>query len=66
MVHNMFQAGNSLVSNTDIELSLIGYCPVIGSSATEFSTVYTLLRYAQNVAMTTGQPDIVITFDQAI
>jgi len=57
---------NSLVSDTVAELSSIGYCPVIGSSATEFSTVYTLLKYAQNVAVKTGQPDIVVTFDQAI
>ena len=28
--------------------------------------MYTLLKYAQNVAVKTGQPDIVITFDQAI
>ena len=28
--------------------------------------MYTLLKYTQNVAVKTGQPDIVVTFDQAI
>ena len=57
---------NSLVTDTVPRTTSIGYCPVIGSSPTELSTVYTLLQYAKEVAVKTGQPDVVVTLDQAI
>ena len=57
---------NSLVTDTVPRTTSIGYCPVIGSSPTELSTVYSLLQYAKEVAVKTGQPDIVVTLDQAI
>jgi len=57
---------NSLASDIVPKTTSIGYCPVIGSSPTELSTVYSVLQYAREIAAKTGQPDIIITLDQAI
>ena len=57
---------NSLATDTVPKITSIGYCPVIRSSPTELSTVYNALQYAREVAAKTGQPDIIITLDQAI
>ncbi|KAK3754205.1 hypothetical protein QZH41_003312 [Actinostola sp. cb2023] len=43
-----------------------GYCPMIDGASTEFSTVYTVLKYAQKISSTLGQEDTVITFDLLI
>ena len=48
------------------EISMVGYCPLIDGSSTEFSTIYTVLKHAQAISNTMGQEDTVITFDLAI
>ena len=44
----------------------IGYCPMIEGSSGEFSTIYTVMKHAQNICSNLGQLDTVITFDLAI
>ena len=44
----------------------IGYCPLLDASSTEFSTVYTVMKHAQQISMSVGQLESVITFDLAI
>ena len=41
----------------------IGYCPMIEGSSGEFSTIYTVMKHAQNICSNLGQLDTVITFD---
>ena len=45
---------------------MIGYCPMIHGSASEFSTIFTLMKVSQAVARRLQQDDSVITFDLAI
>ena len=45
---------------------MIGYCPMIHGSASEFSTIFTLMKVSQEVARRLQQDDSVITFDLAI
>ena len=46
--------------------TVIGYCPMINGSFTELSTVYTVMKKAQNICSSLQQRDMVITFDLAI
>lgn len=46
--------------------TVIGYCPMIHGSASEFSTIFTLMKVSQEVARRLQQDDSVITFDLAI
>ena len=48
------------------QISMVGYCPLIEGSSTEFSTIYTVLKHAQAISNSMGQEDTVITFDLAI
>ena len=44
----------------------IGYCPLLDASSTEFSTVDTVMKHAQQISLSVGQLESVITFDLAI
>ena len=44
----------------------IGYCPLLDVSSTEFSTVYTVMKHAQQISQRVRQLEAVITFDLAI
>lgn len=44
----------------------IGYCPLLDASSTDFSTVYTVMKHAQQISASVGQLELVITFDLAI
>lgn len=44
----------------------IGYCPLLDASSTEFSTVYTVMKHAQQISQRVGQLEDVITLDLAI
>lgn len=57
---------NSLVFPDTTLPTVIGYCPMINGSSTEFSTIYTVIKKAQNMCTSLNQKDVVITFDQAI
>ena len=46
--------------------TVIGYCPMIHGSASEFSTIFTVMKVSQEVARRLQQDDSVITFDLAI
>ena len=46
--------------------TVIRYCPIINGSSTELSTIYTVIKKAQNICASLGQKDTVITFDLAI
>ena len=43
----------------------IGYCPLLDAPSTEFSTVYTVMKHAQQISQRVGQLEAVITFDLA-
>ena len=49
-----------------IQPSSVGYLPVIPTSPTELSTVYTMLHRSMSTADRFGQHDVVIVLDQAI
>ena len=57
---------NSLVFPNTTLPTVIGYCPMINGSSTEFSTVYTVMKKAQNMCASLDQKDVVVTFDLAI
>ena len=44
----------------------IGYCPLLDASSTEFSTVYTVMKHAQQISLSIGQSESMITLDLAI
>ena len=44
----------------------IGYHPMINAEASNFSTLYTVMKLAQNICNTIGQSESVITFDLAL
>ena len=44
----------------------IGYHPMINTEASNFSTVYTVMKLVQNICDTMGQCESVITFDLAL
>jgi len=44
----------------------IGYCPMLNESANEFSTIYTVMKMAHEMARCLQENDSVITFDLAI
>eukprot|EP00058_Branchiostoma_floridae_P009808 XP_002595296.1 hypothetical protein BRAFLDRAFT_128105 [Branchiostoma floridae] len=46
--------------------TVIGYCPMIQGSPTEYSTVYTVMKQVQAMMKHLDQEDSVITFDLAI
>lgn len=46
--------------------SIIGYHPMINAEASNFSTLYTLLKLAQKINDAMGQVDSVVTFDLAL
>ena len=46
--------------------TVIGYCPMIHASSTEFSTIKTVMKKAQNICTTFDQNDAVVSFDLAI
>lgn len=44
----------------------IGYCPMIPGPATEYSTIYTVMKAVQDMSVSLGQTNSVVTFDLAI
>ena len=46
--------------------SVVGYCPTVDASSTEFSTIYTLLVRSIKMADQIGKHDVPVVFDQAI
>lgn len=61
-----WSAFNALVSSNASDVSSIGYCPMIPSTPTEYSTVYTVMKTVQNMMKVLHQQYTVITFDEAI
>ena len=61
-----WSAFNALLYPELPQISMIGYCPLIDGSSTEFSKIYTVLKHAQAISNTMGQEDTEIAFDLAI
>ena len=61
-----WSAFNALITPTTAPLTSIGYCPIIPSSPTEYSTVYTVMKTVQNMMKDLQQKHTVLTFDEAI
>ena len=57
---------NALVFPDVPDGTVIGYCPMINGSATEFSTIYTVMKDIQSMSRKLEQDDCVITYDLAI
>ena len=61
-----WSAFNAMVHQQAPVKTTIGYCPMINSSPTDFSTVYTVMKNLQQMMASLGQRESVITFDLAI
>ena len=62
-----WSAFNALLCKSNIPAKCtVGYCPVINSSPTEMSTVYSVLCQSMNMARLAGLNFTIIVFDQAI
>ena len=57
---------NALLFPDIPRVSNIGCCPLLDASSTEFSTVYTVMKHAQQISLSVGQLESVITFDLTI
>ena len=55
-----------LKEGNELHQSVVGYCPVIESSPTEPSTVFTLLKRSLQMADHLKQKDVIVVLDQAI
>ena len=57
---------NALLFQDIPRVTNIGYSPLLDASSTEFSTVYTIMKHAQQISLSIGQLESVITFNLAI
>ena len=49
-----------------VQKTNIGYCPMIPASATQYNTVYTMMKIFQRMFRTLGQDWTYVTYDEAI
>ncbi|CAH3155351.1 unnamed protein product, partial [Pocillopora meandrina] len=61
-----WSAFNAEMSSITLPRTVIGYCPMIAGSPTEYSTIYTVLKTVQEMSKHLQQNTAVITFDLAI
>ena len=61
-----WSALNAEMSSITLPRTVIGYCPMIAGSPTEYSTIYTVLKTVQEMSKHLQQSTAVITFDLAI
>lgn len=61
-----WSAFNAEMSSVVIPRTVVGYCPMIAGSPTEYSTIYTVLKTVQEMSSQLGQTNSVVTFDLAI
>ena len=61
-----WSAFNATVSPVTAQHTNVGYCPMIAGSATEYSTIYTVMKTIQDIGGILGQTKSVVTFDLAI
>ena len=61
-----WSAFNTVISSSTAPVTSIGYCPMLKSSPTEYSTVYTVMKRVQNMMKVLKQKHTVLTFDEAI
>ena len=54
------------MSSITMPYTVIGYCPVIAGSPTEYSTICTVLKSVQEMSKQLGQSIPIVTFDLAI
>jgi len=59
-------AFNAEMSSITLPRTVIGYCPKIAGSPTEYSTIYTILKTVEEMSKHLQQSTAVITFDLAI
>lgn len=57
---------NSFVFPDTICPTVIGNCPMTHTLSTEFSTIKTVMKKAQNICTSFDQKDVVVSFDLAI
>ena len=60
-----WSAFNTLISSSEAPITSIGYCPMLPSSPTEYSTVM-VMKTVQNMMKVLKQRHTVLTFDEAI
>ena len=53
------------IKQTSIKTA-IGYCPMIPAPATDFNTVYSMMKYFQRLFSALGQQWTYVTYDEAI
>ena len=57
---------NQAVDETDVEVSVTGYLPIIPSPATEYDTVWTVLKQCMAITQHFQLANTVITFDEGL
>lgn len=55
-----------VTSKVNISQTNIGYCPMIPAPATDFNTVYTMMKYFQDMFRSLGQDWTYVVYDEAI
>ncbi|KAK3746863.1 hypothetical protein QZH41_000037 [Actinostola sp. cb2023] len=61
-----WSAFNAEMTSVLAPRTIIGYCPIIAGSPTEYSTIYTVLKTVQEMTKSLKQTTAVVTFDLAI
>ena len=61
-----WSAFNAMVSTVSVNVTAVGYCPMIPKSPKDYSVVYSIMKTVQKIISKTSQVNTVITFDEAI
>ena len=61
-----WSALNAMVSTVNVNVTAVGYCPMIPKPPKDYSVVYSIMKTVQKIISKTSQVNTVITFDEAI
>ena len=61
-----WSALNAMVSTVNVNVTAVGYCPMIPKPPNNYSVVYSITKTVQKIISKTSQVNTVITFDEAI
>ena len=61
-----WSAFNAMVSTVNVNVTAVGYCPMIPKPPKDYSVVYSIMKTVQKIISKTSQVNTVITFDEAI
>ena len=61
-----WSAFNAMASTVNVNVTAVGYCPMIPKLPKDYSVVYSIMKTVQKIISKTSQVNTVITFDEAI